>query len=226
METRGDLILPFLFKEVFIMPNITDVNIDGNVYDIKHKLTDEFTTHWEQVLADDDPSAYPSVESMLLDLIYPVGSIYWSKNATNPSYLFGGTWVQIKDKFILAAGDDYKINTSGGAATHTLTTAQLPSHTHGVGTLNVQGAFEIRHSAGGATVLDKTYGGITAKPNYGETVWNSASQLVAQSGTLDIVTLNAKSGQGFTGSTATKGGSQPHNNMPPYITAYCWERTA
>ena len=21
-----------------------------------------------------------------------------------------------------------------------------------------------------------------------------------------------------------KGGNQPHNNMPPYITAYCWRR--
>ena len=29
----------------------------------------------------------------------------------------------------------------------------------------------------------------------------------------------------FTTSTTNyKGGNQPHNNMPPYITAYCWRR--
>ena len=208
------------------MPDIKDVNIDGNLYDIKHKLTEEFETHWEDVLANDDPSQYPSVQTTLLDLIYPVGSIYWSKNATNPSYLFGGTWVQIKDKFILAVGDTYKSNTSGGAATHTLTTAQLPSHTHDVGTLAVNGNFEVRHTDGGGTVAAGTNGAITVENNNGTKVWNSALQIAVKSGTLDIVKLNAKSGQGFTGSTAATGSGSAHNNMPPYITAYCWERTA
>lgn len=208
------------------MANISEVNIDGNLYDVKHKLTDEFEDHWEEVLANDDPSNYPSVTTMLLDLTYPVGSIYWSKNATNPSYLFGGTWTQIKDTFILAAGDNYKINTNGGAATHTLTTSELPSHTHGVGTLAVNGHFEIRHSNGGGTVAAGTNSAITCENNNGTKVWNSAIQTVAQSGTLDIVKLNAKSGQGFTGSTASSGSGTAHNNMPPYITAYCWERIA
>ena len=33
--------------------------------------------------------------SDLLDLVYPVGSIYLSVNSTSPSTLFGGTWEQI-----------------------------------------------------------------------------------------------------------------------------------
>ena len=211
---------------MFIIANISEVNVDGSLYDVKHKLTEAFENHWEEVLETDDPSSYPSITTMLLDLTYPVGSIYWSKNATNPSYLFGGTWVQIKDKFILAAGDSYKINTSGGAATHTLTASQIPSHTHGVGTLKVDGYFEVRHSAGGGTVAAGTNGAITCENNNGTKVWNSASQLVTQSGTLDIVKLNAQSGQGFSGSTAATGSGTAHNNMPPYVTAYCWERTA
>ena len=28
------------------------------------------------------------------------------------------------------------------------------------------------------------------------------------------------------GRTSSTGGNQPHNNMPPYICAYCWYRTA
>lgn len=210
---------------MFVISNITDININGNLYDIKHKLTEDFESHWEEVLATDDPSVYPSVESLLLDLIYPVGSIYWSKNAANPSNLFGGTWVQIEDTFILAAGSEYKINTSGGESEHTLSVNEIPSHNHGVGTLAVTGAFEIRHSQGGATVYANKNGALTGETNNGSQVWNSASQLTSQSGTLDIVKLNARDGSGFSGNTASKGGSQPHNNMPPYITAYCWERT-
>lgn len=61
---------------------------------------------------------------------HPVGSLYWSSKNTNPSQLFGGTWTQIKDKFILAAGDTYTNGATGGAATVTLTINQIPSHTH------------------------------------------------------------------------------------------------
>ena len=66
----------------------------------------------------------------LLNLVYPVGSIYWSSKNTNPGILFGGTWTQIKDKFILAAGDYYSNGATGGAATVTLTVSNMPSHSH------------------------------------------------------------------------------------------------
>ena len=65
-----------------------------------------------------------------LNLVYPVGSIYWSSNNTNPGTLFGGTWTQIKDRFILAAGDYNSNGATGGAATVTLTVSNMPSHTH------------------------------------------------------------------------------------------------
>ena len=65
-----------------------------------------------------------------LNLVYPVGSIYWSSNNTNPGTLFGGTWTQIKDKFILAAGDSYTNGATGGAATVTLSVSNMPSHSH------------------------------------------------------------------------------------------------
>ena len=61
---------------------------------------------------------------------YPVGSIYMSINNTNPSTLFGGTWEQIKDTFLLSAGDTYTAGATGGEAEHTLTTNEMPSHSH------------------------------------------------------------------------------------------------
>ncbi len=69
----------------------------------------------------------------LLNAIYPVGSIYLSVVATNPSQLFGGTWEQIKDRFLLACGDIYSNGSTGGEAEHTLTVDELPTHTHAYG---------------------------------------------------------------------------------------------
>jgi microcystin-dependent protein len=62
---------------------------------------------------------------------HPVGSLYWTSVNENPATTFdGGTWEQIKDKFILAAGDTYSQGATGGSATVTLTTDQIPSHDH------------------------------------------------------------------------------------------------
>lgn len=72
----------------------------------------------------DDPS------SSIADLVYPVGSIYMSVNSTNPSQLFGGSWTQIQNRFLLGAGTSYTNGSFGGAATCQLTAANLPSHTH------------------------------------------------------------------------------------------------
>lgn len=65
----------------------------------------------------------------LLD-IYPIGSIYMSVNSTSPASLFGGTWEQLQDRFLLAAGSTYSAGSTGGEATHTLTENEMPTHEH------------------------------------------------------------------------------------------------
>ena len=67
-----------------------------------------------------DLNEIKSVINDNVDNIYPVGSIYLSTNSTNPGTLFGGTWVQIKDKFLLSAGDTYTAGATGGVATNDL----------------------------------------------------------------------------------------------------------
>ena len=69
-------------------------------------------------------------KSALLDLVYPVGAIYISVVNTSPETLFGGTWTQIKDTFLLSAGTNHTAGTTGGSETVTLTTAEMPAHTH------------------------------------------------------------------------------------------------
>lgn len=60
-------------------------------------------------------------------ILYPIGSIYMSVNSTNPSQLFGGTWVQISGRFLYCTNNSMD---TGGEATHKLTINEMPSHNH------------------------------------------------------------------------------------------------
>lgn len=67
--------------------------------------------------------------------LYPIGSIYISVNNTNPSTYFGGTWEAFATGKTLVGIDpnDTSFDTveeTGGEKTHTLTTDEIPSHTH------------------------------------------------------------------------------------------------
>lgn len=69
--------------------------------------------------------------SSLVDLFYPIGSIYMSTDSTSPQSRFTGTyWLPIYDRFLLGAGNAYKARAKGGEATHTLTQQEIPSHYH------------------------------------------------------------------------------------------------
>lgn len=68
--------------------------------------------------------------SNLVELLYPVGSIYLSTNAADPTLLFGGVWSRIQDRFLLAAGDTYAAGAIGGEAAHQLTVEELAVHDH------------------------------------------------------------------------------------------------
>ena len=126
---------------------------------------------------------------LTFDDIYPVGSIYMSVNSANPGTLFGGTWTQIQDTFLLAAGSTYTAGSTGGEAAHTLTTDEMPAHNHKVKKAKPD-------NTGNYSTDQVQYG----KPN-GTTYTNYNSM-------------------------SNEGGGQAHNNMPPYLAVYCWQRTA
>ena len=65
----------------------------------------------------------------------PIGSIIMGTGnnfATQAAVqaIYNGTWEQIKDVFLLAAGDNYIAGSTGGEATHTLTVNEMPKHSH------------------------------------------------------------------------------------------------
>lgn len=68
------------------------------------------------------------------DLIYPIGSIYLSVNATNPSKYFGGTWEQItSDAYLKIVSSELEAGQVGGtSADHKIPVSSMPSHNHNI----------------------------------------------------------------------------------------------
>lgn len=87
------------------------------------------------------PDAYAIYQQVLAAVVerdHPVGSLYFSENATSPAELYGGTWERIEGKFIIGASDTYPAGSTGGSATHRQTAKEVASHAHDIGT-NVSG---------------------------------------------------------------------------------------
>ena len=72
-----------------------------------------------------------SLVSDLLNRVYPVGSIYMSAVNVSPASFLGGTWQAIEQgRMLMAAGSSWQAGTTGGAAYHALTVAEMPAHDH------------------------------------------------------------------------------------------------
>ena len=69
-------------------------------------------------------------EEPIGSIIMGTGDSFATQAAVQTVYI--GTWEQIKDVFLLAAGDSYEAGSTGGEATHTLTVAELAKHSHDI----------------------------------------------------------------------------------------------
>lgn len=72
----------------------------------------------------------PKTDSYILNIVYPIGSIYMSVESTSPASLFGGSWTQLQGRFLIGASSSYTAGSTGGEATHVLTVSEMPSHNH------------------------------------------------------------------------------------------------
>ena len=171
--------------------------------------------------------------------LYPVGSVYISFNSADPSTLFGGTWVRLKDTFLLANGDSYAPDTSGGSATKTIGVNNLPSHSHSCYTVgnhtHTRGNMNITGSLGTGSASPSLNKGDTSGAFYNSgTDGNRYSTSTTLWDRTSKVTLDAS--RNWSGSTSANGSHThtigntgsglPLNIMPPYTTVYAWRRTA
>ena len=173
-----------------------------------------------------------SLQSIILNTVYPVGSLYTSFNSTSPANIVGGTWVQIQNCFLMAAGSSYAIGTSGGSATHTHTSAahthttaghvltvnEMPSHKHGVSSY-VSGWEGWSKGDIGAYFLH--YGAFENPDASTKNVYRGSSNNYQVTNTGG----GASHSHGNTGST-TPGATGASSSLPPYKTIYMWQRTA
>lgn len=186
----------------------TKANINNPTFSGEVSTTIEGTT---QILATQD------YITTILQNIYPVGALYLSTTNVNPTSIFGfGTWTQIKDTFLLTAGDSYAAGSTGGEATHKLTSSEMPSHTHTQ--LGTKGG-----TANNSYIRMEFQddGNVVLYDSNSKALWNTKTNDAATGNKIYRPTsLNV---DGITGSTGSDGA---HNNMPPYLAIYVWQRTA
>ncbi len=156
--------------------------------------------------------------------MYPVGSIYMSVNNTNPSTYFGGTWVTWGSGRVPVGVNtsDSNFNTvekTGGASTVTLTTSQMPAHTH-----TFTGSSATTSSKGAHTHnVGRDGDGASGSSTYtvhSAGVSGAGGTSPTNSTGAHTHTVTAK------GTNANTGGGGAHSNLQPYITCYMWKRTA
>ncbi|QBX31365.1 capsid and scaffold protein [Streptococcus phage Javan636] len=90
----------------------------------------------------------------LLDVFYPIGTIYESTKPDNPSTFMGGTWSRFGNGRVLVGVDETDstfnvVNAIGGEKAHTLTIPEMPSHTHDISVEQ-----KVRAGGTGYTLLD------------------------------------------------------------------------
>lgn len=166
--------------------------------------------------------------------------------------IYGGTsWNKIEGRFLLGASSSYGVGTTGGSATHTMTTSEMPTHAHGLNS-HTHGLNNHTHSIPALSGTAAS-AGAHHHNSKGKEVLAEAGEPWANTGTASgviyrtllqdamydggdhthSVTTNASTTGGNSGSTAaasgnttTTGGGKAMDIMNPYKAVYIWERIA
>jgi microcystin-dependent protein len=156
----------------------------------------------------------------LIDVLFPIGSVYFTATNSSPSTFMGGTWGQIaQGRFITGVGTgsdptgitkDFNAGNNNGTYQVSLDKNNIPAHSHYIASSDIVPATTANAlteskslAVGAAVALDQAYllkGGPTA-PTLGRT--------------------------SIVGNTAdTSGLGTPISTTPPSFGLYIWQRTA
>lgn len=136
------------------------------------------------------------IKSMMLDLTYPVGSIYQSNQNTDPAELFGGTWDRYGNGKVAVGVDE--------ADTDFLTAEKTG------------GSKKHNHDSGSIATLMQLSGTTLAVKGGTTTPWKSSVKLNSAAASTDTAERTA--------SVITQGDTGESSTLQPYITVYRWVR--
>lgn len=159
----------------------------------------------------------------LLDVVYPVGSVYYSFSSTSPATLFGGTWDSISGSFLYPSTT---ANKTGGSAKH--------NHHWFVNYVTYYGVpVEWQNNTNDSILQSYDMTSLNGKSLYSNWEADVANYNVSRTSGNSIWTHNKN--YGISGSRNTcdrptwvcyKNATTDASTLPPYITCYCWKRTA
>lgn len=150
-----------------------------------------------------------TVISAVLEIVCPVGTIIFTGSMADPR-IQRGTWRRIENKFILAASSSHMLNTTGGEETVALTADNNGTHTHTVS------AGTVPSQSNDITILSNGLYNDTATVQSDGSLSNTATTATAS--TVEEVSGDI--------TIDTSGSGTAHENMPPYVSKYCFERIA
>lgn len=168
----------------------------------------------------------------LLDRFYPIGCVVMSFDDMSDTQVierYGGTtWERIRERYLIAAGSSsHTAGSTGGSSTVTLTTDNLPSHTH---------SYYRSNTSTGSTTLT-----VNQIPSHSHKIWSTTNTQAQAGNNYGLVANNATAndsgstgGSGSHSHTITRtsvasgntGSGTAINIEPPYIAVYMWRRTA
>ena len=181
---------------------------------------------------------------------WPVGSVFTSLVATNPASLLGfGTWQAFGAGRVLVGIDAGQtefdtVRETGGAKTHTLTTSEMPVHTHVQDAhthvqnahTHVQDAHTHVQNAHSHVIRSQTATTGTATSYEHGTLDTSSTENEATEVTDAATAVNQNAtavnqnatavNQNATAVNQNAGGGAAHSVMNPYVVVYFWERVS
>lgn len=187
------------------------------------------TTYATKTEVDQKISASLYSIQKIMDIVYPVGSIWETTTDDDPNKKWTGTtWIKMDaGRVLVSAGSytengttyTYNLGDKGGEAKHQSTVDETAAHGH-----DIANAGDHTHLI--ANTQTSGGGGLTSK-NYliKKCTWNSYENFeLIGSNAAPSIGLTSSSGS-HTHSIASTGGNKPHENRQPYLVINRWQRT-